>query len=51
VIGGVAVALAETVTTVYLTSTYKDIVVFSLLLAVMYLRPAGLLGRAVTQRV
>jgi branched-chain amino acid transport system permease protein len=51
VVGGFLVALSENLTTVYITSTYRDVVVFGLLLLVMWVRPSGLLGREVAKRV
>lgn len=51
IVGGVLVAFIQTMTTVYVSAAADDIVVMLLLLAVMYLRPSGLFGRTVVQRV
>ncbi|MBQ1041023.1 MULTISPECIES: branched-chain amino acid ABC transporter permease [unclassified Micromonospora] len=51
VMGGVAVAAIETFTQVYLNQAAVDVVVYGLLLVVMWVRPAGLLGRRVVRRV
>jgi branched-chain amino acid transport system permease protein len=51
VIGGVVVALTENLTNIYITTTYRDVIVFSLLLLVMWLRPTGLFGREEARRV
>jgi branched-chain amino acid transport system permease protein len=51
VIGGLAIGLAEAFTIGFLSSTFSDAIVFVLLIAVMILRPSGLLGRAAVQKV
>ena len=45
-LGGLLIGLAEAYTAGYWTSTFQDLVVFSLLIVVMLVRPRGLLGRA-----
>jgi branched-chain amino acid transport system permease protein len=50
-LGGLLIGLAEAYTAGYWTSTFKDLVVFSLLIVVMLVRPRGLLGRADIQKV
>lgn len=50
-IGGLLVALVESLTNTYISSAYKDAVVFGLLLLVMWLRPSGLLGSRQIKRV
>ncbi|HUY72175.1 MAG TPA: branched-chain amino acid ABC transporter permease [Gaiellaceae bacterium] len=51
VVGGLAIGLAEAFTIGFLSSTFSDAIVFALLIAVMILRPSGLLGRAAVQKV
>jgi branched-chain amino acid transport system permease protein len=51
VVGGLAIGLAESFTIGYLSSTFSDAIVFVILIAVMILRPSGLLGRAAVQKV
>lgn len=51
VVGGILVALAEGLTNTYITTMFKDVIVFGLLLAVMWVRPTGLFGRAAVKRV
>jgi branched-chain amino acid transport system permease protein len=51
VVGGLAIGLAEAFTIGFLSSTFSDAIVFVLLIAVMILRPSGLLGRAAVQKV
>jgi branched-chain amino acid transport system permease protein len=42
--GGLLIGLLEAFTAGYLTSTFQDLIVFSLLIAIMLARPTGLLG-------
>jgi branched-chain amino acid transport system permease protein len=51
VLGGLAIGLAEAFTIGFLSSTFSDAIVFVVLIAVMILRPSGLLGRAAVQKV
>ena len=51
VLGGFIIGLAESFITGYVTSTYTNLIVFGILIAVMILRPAGLLGRVTLQKV
>jgi branched-chain amino acid transport system permease protein len=51
VVGGLAIGLAESFTIGYVSSTFSDAIVFVVLIAVMILRPSGLLGRATVQKV
>jgi branched-chain amino acid transport system permease protein len=50
-LGGLMIGLAESFVTGYLSSTYSNLLVFLLLIAVMLVRPSGLLGRAQLQKV
>jgi branched-chain amino acid transport system permease protein len=50
-IGGLVIGLAEAYTAGYWTSTFQDLVVFSLLIVFMLVRPTGILGRADIQKV
>ena len=50
-VGGFLVALIQTLTTVYISSSLATIIVMLLLLVVMYVRPSGLFGSKVVQRV
>ena len=51
VVGGFVVGIAESMAAGYLSSQYKDAVAFLIILAVLFLMPRGLFGRAVTERV
>ncbi len=51
VLGGILLGLTEAFSAGYLSSQYKDAVAFVVILAVLLVRPQGLLGRAGTERV
>lgn len=50
-IGGLVLGLAETLVSGYISSTYRDAIAFALLIVILLVRPAGLLGRAVAEKV
>ncbi len=50
-LGGLLIGIAESFITAYVSSTYTNLIVFGILIAVMLLRPSGLLGRAQLQKV
>jgi|SRR5579884_145477 len=50
-LGGLLVGLAETFTSGYLSSIFQDLIVFSLLIIFMLIRPTGLRGAPVLQKV
>jgi branched-chain amino acid transport system permease protein len=50
-LGGIVIGLAEAFSTGYVSSTFQDAIVFCVLIAVMIVRPSGLLGRAAVQKV
>ncbi|HEY1640050.1 MAG TPA: branched-chain amino acid ABC transporter permease [Streptosporangiaceae bacterium] len=50
-LGGLLIGMAESFITGYVSSTYTNLIVFGILIAVMLLRPSGLLGRAQLQKV
>ena len=45
IVGGLVLGLVESLTALYLGSTYRDVASFGVLLLVLILRPSGLLGR------
>ncbi len=49
-IAGLLLGLVEVVTAGYLASSLKDAVAFAILVVVLWTRPSGLFGRAVTRR-
>jgi branched-chain amino acid transport system permease protein len=51
VLGGLLLGVAESFVTGYISSTYTNLLVFLLLIAVMLVRPSDLLGRAQLQKV
>ena len=51
VLGGLLIGLAEAFATGYISSTFQQAIVFAILIAVMLVRPNGLLGRAAVQKV
>jgi branched-chain amino acid transport system permease protein len=51
VLGGLVIGLAEAYATGFVSSTFQQAIVFALLIAVMIVRPSGLLGRAAVQKV
>jgi len=46
IVGGLTLGLLEALAIVWVSSAYKDVVAFSFLIAIMILRPQGILGRA-----
>ncbi len=51
VLGGVILGMAEAFTSVYLSATYKDAVAFVILVLILLIRPRGLMGRPLVQKV
>jgi branched-chain amino acid transport system permease protein len=51
VLGGLLIGLAEAFATGYVSSVFQQAIVFAILIAVMLIRPSGLLGRAAVQKV
>ena len=51
VLGGLVLGISETLSAGYLSSAYKDVIAFVLMLAVLFFRPRGLLGGRITERV
>lgn len=50
-VGGLLLGLIEALTAGYVSSVYKDAVAFVLILAILFVRPQGLLGRKAMDRV
>ena len=51
VVGGMVMGVAEVLVTGYLSSTYRDAIAFVLLIVILLVRPAGIFGKAVTEKV
>ena len=45
ILGGLLLGLLESLSAAYLSSAYKDVIAFLVLLAVLFVRPKGMLGR------
>jgi branched-chain amino acid transport system permease protein len=50
-LGGLLLGVIETLVAGYLSSTYRDAIAFVVLVLILLYRPAGLLGRAQTEKV
>ncbi|MBV7334405.1 branched-chain amino acid ABC transporter permease LivH [Chloroflexi bacterium TSY] len=50
-LGGLVLGMAEAFSSVYISVTFKDAIAFLLLVAVLLLRPSGILGRPIIQKV
>ena len=50
-LGGLVLGLTEAFATGYVSSDYEDVFAFAILVLVLIFRPAGILGRATTQKV
>ncbi|MBQ1657802.1 MAG: branched-chain amino acid ABC transporter permease LivH, partial [Rhodocyclaceae bacterium] len=50
-LGGVLLGVAETLAAGYISSEYKDIVAFGLLVLILLFRPTGLLGKPEVEKV
>ncbi|MDO4904299.1 MAG: high-affinity branched-chain amino acid ABC transporter permease LivH [Lautropia sp.] len=50
-LGGVLLGLSETFAAAYISSQYKDIVAFGLLVLILLFRPSGLLGKPEVEKV
>jgi branched-chain amino acid transport system permease protein len=51
VIGGLVLGIAETMSAGYLSSAYKDVIAFVIILAVLFFMPSGLFGKRGGERV
>jgi branched-chain amino acid transport system permease protein len=51
VLGGLLLGLAESFTAVYISVTFNDAIAFLLLVLVLLIRPSGILGKALIQKV
>ena len=50
-LGGLVMGVAETLVSGYISSTYRDAIAFAVLILILLLKPSGLLGRAVAEKV
>ena len=49
-LGGFMLGLLESLCSAYISSAYKDLFAFMILILVLILRPSGLIGRTVTEK-
>jgi branched-chain amino acid transport system permease protein len=50
-IGGIALGIAESLASGYISSAYRDAITFSLLIIMLVFRPSGIFGRRIAQKV
>jgi branched-chain amino acid transport system permease protein len=50
-LGGLLIGLAEAYTVGYLTSSFRDVIVFSILIVFLLVRPNGIMGRPAVKKV
>jgi branched-chain amino acid transport system permease protein len=50
-LGGFIIGIAEVMTVGYLQSTYRDAIAFSILILILLLKPAGILGKGLVEKV
>jgi branched-chain amino acid transport system permease protein len=50
-LGGILIGLLEALVVGYLSPTYRDPIVFAVLILILVFRPAGLLGKVATEKV
>lgn len=46
VIGSILLGIIETLTSGYISSQYRDLIAFALLIAVLIIRPTGIMGKS-----
>jgi branched-chain amino acid transport system permease protein len=51
VLGGLVMGVVEVLVVGYLSPTYRDAIAFVLLIVILLVRPAGMLGRQVAEKV
>jgi len=51
VVGGLVMGIAEVLVTGYVSPTYRDAIAFVLLIVILLVRPAGIFGKAVPEKV
>jgi len=50
-LGGFLLGLTESFATGYISATYKEVIAFALLIVILLVRPRGLLGAKIPQKV
>lgn len=51
IVGGLIMGLAESLTKAYISSQLTDVIVFGILIVVLLIKPAGILGKNVSEKV
>jgi branched-chain amino acid transport system permease protein len=51
VVGGLVMGIAEVLVTGYISPTYRDAIAFVLLIVILLVRPAGIFGKSVAEKV
>ena len=50
-VGGLLIGLTETLTKAYISTTLSDAIVFAILIIILLVKPTGLLGKKVNEKV
>ncbi len=50
-IGGLTIGIIETMVSGYVSSLYKDAVAFAMLILILLVKPSGLLGKNIREKV
>jgi branched-chain amino acid transport system permease protein len=50
-VGGILLGLTESLAVTFLPSAYKDVVAFVILIAILIIRPQGLMGEKIPEKV
>ena len=50
-VGGLIIGIVETFTTAFLSSTYRDAIVFGILIVILIFKPSGIFGKSVSEKV
>ena len=50
-VGGVLIGLIETLAKAYISTSFSDAIVFSVLIIILLLKPSGLLGKKANEKV
>ncbi len=50
-VGGLIIGIVETFTTAFLSSTYRDAIVFGILIVILIFKPSGIFGKRASEKV